>query len=490
MNYRMIVYIVGHILRLEALLMIPVAGVALFYREYDALFPFLAVCAALAVAGFFLTYKKPAHTAIFAREGFLAVALAWILVSAFGAAPLALHPAMPGYVDCLFEMVSGFTTTGATIFPEVESLPRSILFWRCFSNAIGGMGVLIFILAVIPLAGGNSIHILRAETTGPNVRKLVPKMRSTAMILYGIYIALAIVEFFLLLLGGMEPFDSMVNTFSTAGTGGFAVKNLSIASYDGSYFQWVIAIFMLLFGVNFNLFYLILIGRARDAFKNEEVRCYFSIAAVSVIVIVLNIYSMYGNWGLSVRDAVFQVSSMLTTTGFSGTDYTLWPGLSRSVLTLLMFLGACAGSTGGGIKISRLIIAVKLAVREIGRMLRPNTVRSIKLNGRRVDDHVIGGVVVYLLTLAMLFALTLLLISFENLDFETTVSAVIACLNNIGAGFGAVGPAADFSAFSPFSKLVLSAVMLFGRLELFPMLMLLTPTVWLGRQHLNHESRN
>lgn len=480
MNYKMIRYILGSIIKAEACLMVPAALTAALYRErcFSAFMFTILAAAALGVA---LSWKKPSNSVIFAREGFVVVGLAWVVMSLIGALPFYLSREIPSFCDSFFETVSGFTTTGASILTEIEHLSRGLLFWRSFTHWIGGMGVLVFLLTILPLAGERSMHLLRAEVPGPSVGKLVPKMRSSATILYSIYLALTVLEIILLAAGGMPLFDCLVNSFATAGTGGFAIKNLSIAAYNSAYVDTVIGVFMLLFGVNFNLYYFLLIRNFSAVYANEELRCYLGIVGVSVAAVTLNILPMYESFSSALRHAFFQVSSIITTTGFATADFDTWPTLSRCILVILMVLGACGGSTGGGIKISRLIIAGKSILAECRRMLHPRSVELVKMDGKVVQDSTVAGVHIFLAAYFFVLAGSVLLVSFDNFDFTSTLTSVLACLGNIGPGLGAVGPSGNFSGFSIPSKLVLSADMLLGRLEIFPAAMLLFPSVWRKR---------
>ncbi len=480
MNRKMIFYMIGRILQIEAGLFLLPAAVSLFYLEKSG-FSFLIASAAAFLFGFLLTRLfRPSDSMIFAREGFVIVAFAWILMSAFGALPFVISREIPSFTDAFFETVSGFTTTGASILDNVEGLSRGILFWRSFTHWIGGMGVLVFIMAIFPSESGRSIHIMRAEMPGPIVGKILPKIRQTARILYLIYIAMTVLEMIFLLFGGMSLYESAVYAFGTAGTGGFGIRGDSVASY-GSYIQWVITVFMLLFGVNFNLFYLILVGKVGQALKSGELRCYAAIAFLSVAAITANIYSLYGSFSHALRDSAFQVASILTTTGYSTCDFNLWPGFSKALLVLLMFVGGCAGSTAGGLKVSRLILIAKMIRRDLRKMIHPRAAGVVTFEGKRVEDATLNGVSVYFGVYAIAFSAILLLISLEPIGFESAFTAVAACINNIGPGLGTVGPAASFSFFSLPSKWLLSLAMLLGRLEIFPILLAFSPSTWRKR---------
>ena len=481
MNYGMIVYILGTILKAEAILMSLPALVAFLCGEGD-LVPMLAAILIASGAGLLFTFKKPKNTVIYAKEGFVVTALSWVAMSLVGALPFVFAGAIPSYIDAVFETVSGFTTTGASILTDVEGMSRGLLFWRSFTHWVGGMGVLVFLLAIVPLAGGRSVHIMRTESPGPVVGKLVPKVRDTAMILYGIYITMTVVLIALLLLGGMPLYDSAVHAFGTAGTGGFGIWGDSIAHYDSAYIDVVLSIGMVLFGVNFNIYYLLLMGKVKSILRSEELRWYLGIIAGATLLIAWNTLSRWGGILQSLRYAFFQVASVITTTGFATADFNLWPELSRMLLLVLMLVGACAGSTGGGMKVSRLIIMLKSAKREISRMLHPRSVYTLQFEGKPLEDQTIHNVFTYFFILVFLVIASVLLVSLDNMDFDSTFSAVLACINNIGPGLGIVGPMGSYAALSPLSKLVLILDMLLGRLEIFPMLMLFAPSVWIGKR--------
>ena len=482
MNYSMILYILGAILKVEALLMCLPAFVAFLYGEGD-LQAFLITIALAGAAGVLITLRKPKNTVIYAREGFVVTALSWILMSMVGALPFVISGQIPNYIDAVFETVSGFTTTGSSILTDVEAMTHGLLFWRSFTHWVGGMGVLVFVMAVLPLSGARNLHIMRAESPGPVVGKLVPRIRDTAMILYGIYTAMTIVLILLLLMGGMPLFDSAVHAFGTAGTGGFGIWADSIAHYDSAYIDLVLSVGMILFGVNFNLYYLVLQGRVKSALKSDELRWYLDILAAATLLIAWNILPQMGNIWQSLRYSFFQVSSIITTTGFATTDFNLWPELSRCILLVLMLLGACAGSTGGGIKTSRLVIMLRSARKEIGRLLHPRSVRSLKFEGKVLEDDTVRNVFIYFFIMIVLIGISVLLVSLDNFDLDTTFSAVMTCINNVGPGLGVVGPMGSFAPLSYLSKVVLILDMLLGRLEIFPILMLFAPSVWRGRGH-------
>ena len=468
---------IGQIIKLEAVLLVLPLAVSIIYRERCAL-SFLITALASLFVGFAVTLiSKPGNRLIYAKEGFVIVALAWLALSAIGAVPFVLSGEVRSYADAFFETVSGFTTTGASVLTDIEGMSHGLLFWRSFTHWVGGMGVLVFIMAIIPSVCDRSIHILRAEMPGPVMGKLVPKLKQTAKILYLIYIVMTVLEMILLLCGGMSLFDSALHSFATAGTGGFGIKGDSIASYS-PYLQWVIAAFMFLFGINFNIYYLLLVRRFRSVLKSTETWCYIAICLISVSIITGNIYSIYGNLPDSVRASAFQVGSLVTTTGFSTADFNLWPGLSKGILLILMFIGGCAGSTAGGLKVSRVVMMIKMIRREFMKMIHPRSVSAVRIEGKKVDDTTLNGVNVYFALYMVIYFAVFLLLCLEPFDFETNFTAVAACYNNIGPGFGAVGPMGSFSGYSAFSKIVLSATMLLGRLEIYPLLFALIPSTW------------
>ena len=476
MNSSMIRVILGHVLRIEAAFMLLPCLIALIYREKEG-YIYLIIAGACALIGVIMSaIKKPTDSALYLKEGCVATALSWIMLSLFGALPFCLTGEIPSYVDSLFETISGFTTTGASILNDVESLSYTSLFWRSFTNWIGGMGVLVFLLAIIPLSGGSNINLMRAESPGPSVGKLVPKIKSSARILYVIYFIMTIAEMGLLTIGGMKPFHAITLSMGTAGTGGFGVLNSSIASYS-SYCQWVITVFMILFGVNFNAFYFILIGKVRKFFEVEEVRWYLGIILAAILMVSINIRGVYGSISETVRNAAFQVASIITTTGYSTTDFNIWPMFSKVILVVLMFIGACAGSTGGGIKVSRIVIMLKTVKKELNNYSHPKSIKKIMFEKKAVEHEVLRAINVYLITFIIIFTLSLTLLSFEDHDFSTTFTAVAATINNIGPGLNMVGPTGNFAFWSIPSKFVLMIDMLAGRLELFPLLILFSPKV-------------
>ncbi len=497
MNKRMIAYISGLLMVCEAgLLLLPLI-VALIYGD-STILSFLITMAILCVVGLILIKLKPKDKTIYSRDGLVIVALGWIIMSAFGALPFFLSGEIPNYIDALFETVSGFTTTGSSILSDVEIMSKSLLFWRSFTHWIGGMGVLVFVMAVLPLAGGGGdLHLMRAESPGPEVGKLVPKSNSTARILYLIYFVMTVMCIILLLVGGMPLFDSLCISFGTAGTGGFGIKNDSIASYS-PYCQNVITIFMMLFGVNFNAYFLIIMGRFKDALKSEEVRTYFGIIFASVAVIAFNTRDYFDTIWEALHHSAFQVSTIITTTGYATTDFNQWPELSRTIIIMLMCIGACAGSTGGGFKIARVILLFKHARKEVRSVSHPRNVRVLKFEGQRVKDETLRATTAYLVIYVALICLSFFIVSLDNFDTTTSLTSVISCINNIGPNlgsriitpestvYGAGGPYSNFGVFSNLSKIVLTLDMLFGRLELFNLIDFLTPSKKL-RQKLSYR---
>ena len=480
MNYRAVFNIIGKVLCIEGAFMLPALILSLSLGENAGAVSFVISIAACTVFGLPIALIKPKRTDIFAREGLVTVGLAWIFVSLFGALPFLLSGAMPNYIDCVFETVSGFTTTGATIIGDVECLPRGILYWRSFTHWLGGMGVLVFLLILNPLSDkntGEGMHLLRAESPGIKASKLVPRMKDSATILYLIYIGLTILEFVLLIIGHMPIFDSVCITFGTAGTGGFGVLNDSLASYT-PFCQWVVTAFMLLFGVNFNVYFLLLIRKFKKALKNEEVAVYLCVVLISIVIISISILRYFHTVGETIRAAAFQVASIISTTGYSTADFDQWPQIARTILVALMFCGACAGSTGGGAKVIRMIISFKAARRSIYKTMHPNSVRIIHVDGERIDDETVSAVGAYMLVYFIITAAAILFVSLDGKTFETSFTAVVACLNNIGPGLGGVGPMENYSMFSWLSKLVLILSMLIGRLEIYPILLLFVPSVW------------
>lgn len=477
MNLSMIAYIVGAIMEIEAGLMLLPALVGLIYGEKSAL-AFVICAAAAAVLGAIPILRKPKNTAIYARDGFVATALSWLALSAVGAVPFCMTDQIPHYINALFEMVSGFTTTGASILHEVESLDHCMLFWRSFSHWIGGMGVLVFMLAILPMAGGQNLHLMRAESPGPTVGKLVPKLRQSAIWLYGIYLGLSVVCFLLLWIGGMPAFEALCLTFGTAGTGGFAVLNSGFAEYS-LYSKWVVTVFMTLFGMNFNFYYLVILKKFKDAIKMEEIRWYLILFFFAAITILLNLKhaGMLGTQAQTV-DAFFSVSSVMTTTGYATADFNLWPSYSRTILVMLMFTGACAGSTCGGIKMSRWIIYWKTLKRELRRMTHPRSVWHIQMDGKTLESGVLQNTFAYLAIYVLIYAASLLIISLDGMDLTTSFTAIAATINNIGPGLELVGPMGNFDCFSFLSKIVMIFDMLAGRLEIYPLMIFFLPSTW------------
>lgn len=482
MNKKMVFRTIGRLLQITALLLLVPAVVAIIYGETKQLFAFLITALGSLTLGVIISLvTKTRNKVIYAKDGFAITALAWIGMALVGAVPFTLSGDIPSYVDAVFETVSGFTTTGASILTNVEALSKSALFWRSFTHWIGGMGVLVFVMAIIPNFTDRSIHIMRAEMPGPIIGKLVPRVKDTAKILYLIYIFLTVLEAVLLLLGGMPLFDSIVHTFGTAGTGGFGIKGDSIASYS-PYCQWVIAIFMLIFGINFNIYYLLLMKKVKTALKSSELWCYISIVLLSVAVITANIISISKSFSEAFRNSVFQVASIISTTGYATADFNKWPELTKTILFLLMITGACAGSTAGGLKISRVVMLFKAVGKEIKKMLHPRSVSKVHFEGKPLEDTTMNSVTTYFVIYMICFLGAFLLISFENFGFESNFSAVAACFNNIGPGFGAVGPASNYSVYTNFSKIVLSFAMLLGRLEIFPIIIFFSPYTWIKKK--------
>lgn len=477
MNRKMTTYILGRMLGVEALVLLIPMVVSVIYRE-DGWKAFLLTSAILLLLYVLLGRKKPEDSTIYGKDGFIIIASAWILWSFFGALPFYISGAIPSYVDAFFETVSGFTTTGSTILTDIAELPKGMNFWRCLTHWIGGMGVLVFVMVIVSLEDKNSMHLMRAEVPGPETDKLVPKARDTAKILYGMYFVLTVAEIIFLLAGGMNLYDSIIHAFSTAGTGGFNNRNNSVAYYDSAYIDGVITVFMILFGINFNMYYLLLLKKVKDVFKNEEVRSYLGIVLGATALITINILSIYEKPLKAFRYAIFQVASIITTTGFATADFNLWPTFSKCILLMLMVIGACAGSTGGGMKVSRILIGIKSVKREMKRLLHPKSVNIVKVNGKKVKEETLQGVYVYFIAYIAIFIISVLLISLNNFDFATSFSGVLTTINNVGPGIAALGPIENFSAFSDFSKIVFCLDMLIGRLEIFPFLMLFSPNLW------------
>ncbi len=476
MNSSIVRYTLGQVLKVEAALLLLPCFVAIAYREKTG-YCFLIIALICGFLGFGMSLLKPASNVFYLKEGCIITSLSWIFLSFFGCLPFYISGEIPSLTDALFETISGFTTTGASILSEVEYLSRCMTFWRCFTHWVGGMGVLVFLLAIIPIGGGSQINLMKAESPGPSVGKLVPRIRSTARILYIIYFALTVIEIIFLLFGGMPLFDSVCTATATAGTGGFGIKNDSFTSYS-PYLQWVVSVFMILFGVNFNAYYLVLYKQIKKAITMEEVVHYFLIIAIAVGIIFTRLVGTYQYASDALRDTVFQVASIITTTGFSSVDFDKWPAVCQTVLVFLMFIGACAGSTGGGIKVSRLIILRKTIIKEMISYVHPKSIKKIKMDDKPVEHEVVRATNVFFVTFVIVFSLSVLLISIDGNDLVTNFTAVAATINNIGPGLSMVGPTSNFSHFSPVSKYILMFDMLAGRLELFPMLMLFHPKLW------------
>ena len=469
------------ILMAESVFMILPLIVSVIYGEFDVIMPFVySIMATFCVAAFF-GLKKPKNDLVFARESYIAVAAGWIFVSFFGAMPFYLSGSIPSLIDAFFETVSGFTTTGATILEDVEILPKGILFWRAFTHWIGGMGIIMFLLMLTQFSEGHSLYIMRAEVPGPTVGKIAPKSSSNALILYGIYTGLTVIEAVLLLFGGIGVFDAVTTAMSTAGTGGFSVRNAGIAAYESAYVEWVVGFFMIVFGVNFNLYYLMLLRRFKIVFKSEELRVFLAIVAVSTVIMGINATEYYGDFGVAIRKAFFQTGAIISTTGFGGVEFMNWPMLCHSVILVLLFTGACAGSTAGGIKISRIIMMFKMLRKESHRLAHLHEVTTIKFEGKIVDKETRSFIMVYISAFFAILAVASIVIMMMGHDYETSFSAVLSCFNNVGPALGEVGHGGVYNTFGVIEKLFLSLLMLTGRLEIFPMLILFMPSTW--RRH-------
>ena len=479
MNYKMMGRFISQILMVEALFMIPAGIVSACYGECTAMYSFAAAIAAAGLVSAVLHFLcKGAPSAFYAKEGLVCVGLSWIVLSIFGCLPFWLSREIPNYIDAFFEIVSGFTTTGSSVVANVEGLSHGIIYWRSFSNWLGGMGVLVFLLAFTGAKGsGFTMHLLRAESPGPNVGKLVPKMRTTAAILYIIYIAMTVINFLFLIFGRMPVFEAVCTAMSTAGTGGFGIKNDSFASFS-PYIQNVTTVFMILFAVNFSCYYLLLLGQFKTVFKDEELRAFFAIILGAIALIALNIRSLYGTWEEAIRHSAFQVGTLVSSTGFASTDFDLWPSLSKAILMCIMVVGACAGSTGGGLKVARLLLIFKSLGRNIRQTLNPKKVQVIRNNGAVVSEKVLENTNAYLAAYVLILFISFVLVSVDGFSVETNFSAVLSCFNNMGPGFAAVGPTCNFGGYSAFSKIVLSLDMLLGRLEIFPILVLFSRSTW------------
>lgn len=476
MNSSIIRYILGYIIKLEGIFLLLPCIIALIYRENE-LATYLFMSGICLILGSLLTLKKAKNPIFYLKEGCIATVLSWVVLSFFGAIPFLLTGEISSFTDAMFETVSGFTTTGASILTDVETLSHTSLFWRSFTHWIGGMGVLVFLLAIIPLSGSSNMNLMRAESPGPSVGKLVPKVRYTARILYFIYFILTIIQFVLLLFADMPWFDALCISIGTAGTGGFGILNSSVASYSVAA-QWITTIFMIVFSINFNAYYLIIYGQAKKAFKMEEVRAFLIMVFISIVLISFDIHDMYATLSDTVRLASFQVASLVSSTGFATTDFNAWPAFSRTILVVLMLVGACAGSTGGGIKVSRFVIIGKSIIKELHYYIHPKSVKQITMDEKEVEPNVIRSVSVYMITFMMIFVISILIIALEEKDLVTNFTAVVATLNNIGPGLAMVGPTQNFSHFTDLSKWVFIFDMLAGRLELFPLLIMFHPSIW------------
>ena len=477
MNLKMVVKTIGKLLQAEALFMLLPLLVSVYYKE-NLLYVYAIVISLLLVTGTIMTLPKPKTRTIYAREGFLIVSLSWILMSLFGALPFMISGEIPSVIDAIFETVSGFTTTGTTILVDIESMSKSLLFWRAFTHWLGGMGIIVFVLAFLPQKDMQSMHIMRAEVPGPSVGKLVSKTTVTARILYIMYGVLTFAETIALLCCDMPLFDSVTTALSTAGTGGFAIKNASIAAYNSLSIEIVVSLFMLLFGVNFNLYYLMIMKQFKRAIKSEELWTYIGIVVVSTGIIAINILPLVNSFGEALRQSGFQVAALITTTGFGTADLGAWPTLSQFIVVMLMFSGACTGSTGGGLKVGRIMILVKTVLRELKRAINPRSVKSIKLDGALVDKEVISTTSIYFTVYMILIAISTFLISLDKVDMMASATAVISCINNIGPALSSNGMISHFADFSNFSKIVFIADMLIGRLEIFPMIIIFMPATW------------
>ena len=476
MNYSMIIFILGHLLRYEALFMILPIVTGFIYGEKEA-YAFLGVAILTFIIGTILTCKHPKNKQIYTRDGSVTVALGWIVLSLFGALPFTICGDIPFYIDAMFETISGFTTTGASILSDVEALSHASIMWRSFTHWVGGMGVFVFILSLLPMIGGSTMQLMKAESPGPSVDKFVPKVKDTAKLLYSIYIVITAIQIVCLLLAKMPLFDTLTLTFGSVGTGGFGIKNDSMASYT-SLQQNIVTFFMIISGINYSFYFLIISKKFKDAFHLEEVRWYLGIILVAGVLITLNILHLYGSIGEAIKHAFFQVGSIMTTTGYSSTDFNLWPEFSKTILILLMIIGACAGSTAGGFKVSRMLMLLKSIKVELSMMIHPREVKKIRMDGHVVKPEVLRTAQVYLVLYWVIFLFSVLLISVDNFNFTTNFTAVAATFNNIGPGLAGVGPMSNFGIYSTFSKIVLMVGMLIGRLELYPIILLLVPATW------------
>ncbi len=476
MNKKLVFKLNGYILLFDAVAMLLPMIVALYYKESAGFYFIPAILISVAI-GIPLILLKPKSSSLYAREGLVTVAVAWLVISIIGALPFFFSGEIPKFVDAVFETASGFTTTGATILRDVEALSRCMLFWRSFTHWIGGMGVLIFVMALTPLAGGNNMQLIRAESSGPQVEKILPKAHMNSKVLYGIYIGLTVLQIIFLLIGKMPFFDAVTTALGTAGTGGFGIKNSSLSEYN-MYIQGVVTVFMILFSVNFTMYFLLIAGKIKNVLKNEELRIFLALIFVSSILITLNILGAFDGFFEAFHHSIFSVASVMSTSGFATVDFNLWPDFSKGILFILMFVGACAGSTCGGIKISRIIILLKSLKREIMSLIHPKSVMTININGKKIDDEAVKRVNAYIVCFVLIYIVSFLLISFDGFGFETNFTAIATTLNNVGPGFGMVGPSGNFADFSVLSKIVLTMNMICGRLELFPIIIILMPYTW------------
>lgn len=479
MNIRMLIYILGKVLLIEGALMVLPIICGAFYGEWPFLIYYVGCAVAYVLLGFLISMKKPKNMTVFIKDGCVATALSWVILSIAGCIPFVLTGEIPSFTDAVFETASGFSTTGASILTNVEAMSHTSLFWRSLTHWIGGMGVLVFLLAVVPMTGGSNMNLMRAESPGPTVGKIVPKVRSTAKMLYLIYLALTVTEIIILFLCGMPFFDSVCSAFGTAGTGGFGVRNDSFASY-APHIQWIVAVFMIMFGANFNFYYYLTTKQVGKAFKMSEVKCYLIVIAIVTAIICFSVRGLYGNFGEALRHSFFQVATIITTTGFATTDFDLWPSVAKLLLLGLMILGACASSTGGGIKVARFQIMLKAVKREIQSYIHPKTVKKVHIDGKTVDSDIVHSVALYFFIYLIIFAASMFIVSLEGHDLVTVFSSVAATFNNIGPGLSLVGPTQNYSFFSGVSKWVFIFDMLAGRLELMPLIVFLTPTTYKG----------
>ena len=477
MNIRMVIYLLGCVLNVEGVALLVPFVIGMIFGEKQA-FSFLITAGICFFVGILLIIKKPKNTKIYAREGFVTVALSWIIMSAMGALPFVLNSDIPSYVSAFFETVSGFTTTGSTILTDIESLSHASLFWRAETHWLGGLGIIVFLLGIVRLSGGYSMQLLKAESPGPSTDKFMPRLRYTSIILYAIYTVLTGIEFVLLMIFKMPWFDAITTAFATAGTGGFSVKNASIAAYGSPGVEIIITVFMVLFGINFAAYFLLIRGEFKAVLKNEEIRTFLIIIVVSASLITLNIRNIYPGIGEAIRHSFFSVGSIISTTGFITQDFDLWPTFSKMILVILMFIGACAGSTGGGMKVSRIIVLFKAGVKEIQHLIHPKSITTIKLDGKKVSSEMIKGILAYFTVEMIVISVSTLIVSLNGFDTTTTVTSVITCIHNVGPGLNMVGPVGNFASFSVLSKIVLSFNMLVGRLEIMPMLILFSPATW------------